>query len=492
MIAPLVSPRMMRVGGGAVAQTAEVLAAFGLSRPLVVTDPYMVKSGLIRRCLDPMEAAGLHPTVFSDTVPEPTDAVIEAGVAALSQGDYDCLVGFGGGSPIDTAKAMAILSEGRSRNPAALMRDFKVPFAADQARLPIIAIPTTAGTGSEATRFTVITDEARGEKMLIAGMGALPLAAIVDYELTFTVPPRITADTGVDSLTHALEAYVSKRANPYSDTQALAAHGLTAQQVLDTVESAYSGTKVGQTFRGTRTVDAVVLLPPDLRNQPARLGELSIAGPLGTVPLSQVARISVSQDRYSIEHDGGQRRVSVTFNVGSGSLQNVVQEAQRAITAHVVLPKGVFLEFTGAAAAEQQTRNQLYVYSGFALALIVMILFVSFHWRLNGWLVLANLPFSLIGSVLAIAVTGIGVSLGTVVGLVTVFGVSARNAILQLSHYEHLVEVEGAPWGPETMMRGANERLVPILLTAAVTALGLAPLAIGLNQPGRKSKAQWR
>ena len=223
MIAPLVSPRMMRVGGGAVAQTADVLAAFGLSRPLVVTDPYMVSSGLVRRCLEPMEAAGLRPVVFSDTVPEPTDTVIEAGVAVLAAGEFDCLVGFGGGSPIDTAKAMAILASGRADKPGALMRDFKVPVASDRVRLPVIAIPTTAGTGSEATRFTVITDTERGEKMLIAGMGALPLAAIVDYELTFTVPKRITADTGVDSLTHALEAYVSKRANPYSDTQALAA-----------------------------------------------------------------------------------------------------------------------------------------------------------------------------------------------------------------------------------------------------------------------------
>ncbi len=82
--------------------------------------------------------------------------------------------------------------------------------------LPVIAVPTTAGTGSECTRFTVITDTERGEKMLIAGLAALPLAAIVDYELTFTVPPRTTADTGVDSLTHALEAYVSRRANPVS------------------------------------------------------------------------------------------------------------------------------------------------------------------------------------------------------------------------------------------------------------------------------------
>ena len=223
MISTLVSPRVMRVGGGAVAQVAEVLAVLGLSRPLVVTDPYMVSSGLVRRCLDSLEAAGVAVTVFSDTVPEPTDTVVEAGVAALAAGAFDCLIAFGGGSPIDTAKAMAILAEGRATRPDVLMRDLKVPVANDRARLPVIAIPTTAGTGSEATRFTVITDTERGEKMLIAGLGALPLAAVVDYELTFTVPKRITADTGVDSLTHALEAYVSRRANPYSDTQALAA-----------------------------------------------------------------------------------------------------------------------------------------------------------------------------------------------------------------------------------------------------------------------------
>jgi Cu/Ag efflux pump CusA len=120
------------------------------------------------------------------------------------------------------------------------------------------------------------------------------------------------------------------------------------------------------------------------------------------------------------------------------------------------------------------------------LALIVLILVAAFHWRRNAWLVMANLPFSLIGSVLAIAVTGIGLSLGAVVGLVTVFGVSARNSILQLAHYEHLVEVEGLPWSAETAVLGANERLIPILMTAAVTALGLAPLAIGLHQPGQE------
>jgi Cu/Ag efflux pump CusA len=268
--------------------------------------------------------------------------------------------------------------------------------------------------------------------------------------------------------------------------EALAASGLKAQDVLETIETAYTGAKVGQTFSGTRTVDAVVLLPDALRHQPGQVAQLMISGPLGPVPLSQVARILLTEDRYSIEHDGGQRRISVTFNVSGQSLQDVVQQAAQAIASKVALPKGVYTEFSGAAEAESQTRNELILYSGLALALIVMILFVSFSWRANSWLVLANLPFALVGSVAAIALTGIGVSLGTVVGLVTVFGVSARNAILQLAHYEHLVEVEGAPWNTETVIRGANERLVPILMTAAVTALGLAPLAFGMNLPGQE------
>jgi CzcA family heavy metal efflux pump len=266
--------------------------------------------------------------------------------------------------------------------------------------------------------------------------------------------------------------------------QALAAAGLKVQDVLDTIETAYAGAKVGQTFQGTRTVDVVVLLPDGQRHQPTQLQSLMIASPLGPVPLAQVANIEVTQNRYSIEHDGGQRMVAVTFNVGSGSLQSVVAQARQAISKSVALPVGVFLEFTGAAEAEIKTRNELLLYSGLALALIVMILFISFHWRVNSWLVLANIPFSVIGSVLAIAATGLGISLGTVVGLVTVFGVSARNAILQLAHYEHLVEVEGCTWNIELVLRGANERLVPILMTAAVTALGLAPLAFGLNRPG--------
>ncbi len=208
------APRIIEIGGGGVAKVPALLARLGLARPLIVTDPFMLSSGLLARLTEPLRAAGLAFDVFSDTVPEPTDVIVEAGVARILPA-HDCLLAFGGGSPIDTAKAMSILASKGGK-----MRDYKAPALADMGKLPLIAIPTTAGTGSEVTRFTVITDVERDEKMLIAGLGALPLAAVVDYELTFSMPPRITADTGLDSLTHALEAYVSRRANPLSDSLA--------------------------------------------------------------------------------------------------------------------------------------------------------------------------------------------------------------------------------------------------------------------------------
>ncbi len=256
------APRLMQIAGGAVRQTADILAKFGLSRPLVVSDPVMVATGLVNRVLDPLTAAGMSPALFADTVSDPTDTVVEAGVAAMRRGQFDCLVGFGGGSPIDTAKAMAILA---AAEPPAKMRDFKAPAQADRGAVPVIAIPTTAGTGSECTRFTVITDSERDEKMLIAGLGALPLAAIVDYELTFTVPPRTTADTGIDSLTHALEAYVSKRANPFSDALAVSAMGLIGRWLRIAYaeprnEAAREGMMLGATQAGLAFSNASVAL----------------------------------------------------------------------------------------------------------------------------------------------------------------------------------------------------------------------------------------
>ncbi len=269
------------------------------------------------------------------------------------------------------------------------------------------------------------------------------------------------------------------------DRTALAASGLKIGDVLDAIQTDYAGATVGQTYAGIRAVDVVVLLPKDARDRPDLLSSLMIAGPLGPVPLSEVARLVPTDTRYLISHDGGQRYDVVNFNVSGRSLQATVNDA-KARVATLKLPAGVYVEFGGAAAAQQAAQTEMLLYSGFALVLIGLILFICFQWRVHTWLVLVNLPFSLIGSVAAIAVTGLGLSLGTMVGLVTVFGVSARNAILLLAHYEHLVETEGAPWTAATVLRGAQEKLIPILMTAAVTALGLLPLAVGMNQPGQE------
>ncbi len=266
---------------------------------------------------------------------------------------------------------------------------------------------------------------------------------------------------------------------------ALVANGLKMQDVLEAVQTEYAGTTVGQTYAGTRIVDVELLLPPKARNRPELLSSLTIASPFGPVPLSQVARVAPTETRFKITHDGGQRFVSLTFNVVGRGLQATEQDAQAQVAA-LKLPPGVYVQFSGAASEQRAAQTQTLLYTAFAVALIGLILFICFRWRANTWLVLVNLPFSLIGAVAGIALTGGGLSVGAMVGLVTVFGVSARNAILLLAHYEHLVEEEGAPWDVDTILRGAQERLVPILMTAAVTALGLLPLAIGMHQPGQE------
>jgi len=216
-------PRIIRIGGGALAELPAALAQLGLSRPFVVTDRFLVEHGMVARLTDALAAGGMAAGLFADTVPDPTVEIVHAALAALDQGAHDCVIGFGGGSPIDTAKAVAALALDRRPIPT-----MKAPAATDAPGLPIVAVPTTAGTGSEATRFTIITDEASNEKMLCAGLAFLPSIAIVDYELTMAKPRRLTADTGIDSLTHAIEAYVSKRANPFSDAMALSAMRLIA------------------------------------------------------------------------------------------------------------------------------------------------------------------------------------------------------------------------------------------------------------------------
>jgi CzcA family heavy metal efflux pump len=273
------------------------------------------------------------------------------------------------------------------------------------------------------------------------------------------------------------------------DPASLAAVGLKGQDVLDTIATDYAGTPVGEAYIGTQTVDVVVELSDAWRHHPEQLSELTIGGPFGPVPLASVAKVTTTAGRYEIEHEDGSRLAVVTFNVSGRSLQAAVANARQKIADAAAVPADVRMEFAGAAAAEQSTRLELGAYALAAIVLIILVLFVGFDWPAHPWLVLTNLPFSLIGGIVAIAVTGIGLTLGTLVGLVTVFGISARNAILLLSYYEQLVEKEGRPWDTATLLRGASERLTPILMTAILTGLALVPLALSINQPGQEISA---
>lgn len=221
MSAEAVLPRIMHIGGGARKRLAMVLRQIGAERPFIVTDCTMAELGYLSEIVDDLAAEGLRAEAFTETVPEPTAASILAGVEMAKQGDFDSVVALGGGSPIDSAKAIAILAAH-----GGTISDLRFPRRVDEAGLPIVAIPTTAGTGSEVTRVTVITQEGDGsadEKLLCMGVGFMPIAALVDYQLTLSLPPRVTADSGVDALSHAIEAFVSQKASPFTDAQALGA-----------------------------------------------------------------------------------------------------------------------------------------------------------------------------------------------------------------------------------------------------------------------------
>ena len=256
----IVLPRLMEVGAGASQQIVSVLHNLGCKRPLIVTDRMMVELGYVARISETLAKADIPSDCFADTLPEPTAASIRAGVDMVRPGSYDSIIALGGGSPIDSAKAIGILGKFGGE-----MRDYRFPRDVSEAGLPLIAIPTTAGTGSEATRFTIITDETSDEKMLCAGLGFMPVAALIDFELTLSLPPRVTADTGIDALTHAIEAYVSRKASLYSDAQALQAMRLLAPNLRAAYHepgnrSAREAMMLGATLAGIAFSNASVAL----------------------------------------------------------------------------------------------------------------------------------------------------------------------------------------------------------------------------------------
>lgn len=219
-------PSTILVGGGARREVVAQPQRFGAQRVLLVTDPGMMQLGPAREIAALIEEAGVSVTIFDGVQPDPTDKNVADGLTLYRSEGCQALVAVGGGSPIDAAKAISALTT--NSPPLSQYAGYhKIP----RAGAPLIAIPTTAGTGSEATKVSVITDTERDVKMMILSVHLLPTVALVDYELTLSMPPALTAAVGVDTLTHGIEAYVSRKAHGMTDPLALSCIELVAKHL---------------------------------------------------------------------------------------------------------------------------------------------------------------------------------------------------------------------------------------------------------------------
>ncbi len=263
--------------------------------------------------------------------------------------------------------------------------------------------------------------------------------------------------------------------------------GFQSVAVLDAIQTAYQGTPVSQVYEGNRIVDLVVILDPAARSDPGEIGSLTLQNGDGLqIKLQELADVFLTNGRSMIAHDGASRVQTVTCNIRGRDLTSFVSDAKRTVSQQVSLPAGTYALFGGAAEARATAQREILLYSVIAVAGIVLLLYMVFGNLRNLGLTLVNLPFALVGGVLAAFLTGGYITVGSLVGFVTLFGITTRNSIMMISHFEHLVQKEGMTWGREAAFRGAAERLVPILMTAIVTALGLLPLALGSGAPGRE------
>jgi CzcA family heavy metal efflux pump len=275
--------------------------------------------------------------------------------------------------------------------------------------------------------------------------------------------------------------------------------GLTPGEVRQATATLIQGTKVGEFYEDQRLFDVVVRGTPEMRTSVEAVRELRIpiggsgagiapagnpsASAAGMVPLASVADVQVASVPNEITRENGSRRIDVTCNVRGRDLGAVARDVQARLGT-LAFERGYYAEVLGEYAERQASSNRLLLAGAVALTGIVMILFLDFGSpRLVG-LVFVTLPFALVGAIVAVWMTGAVLSLGSLVGLVTVIGIAARNGIMLVSHYRHLEQEEGMPFGRELVLRGTEERLAPILMTALATALALVPIVVGGDRAG--------
>lgn len=268
----------------------------------------------------------------------------------------------------------------------------------------------------------------------------------------------------------------------------IARYGFSVGQLNQDIQTLLRGTVVGQVYEQDRVFDVIVRATPEARSSPEMLGQLYVDSLTGeAIPLNAVAGIHLIDGPNAINREQASRRMLVTCNVEGRDIASVMQEVQsRLQTVQTGLPAGYRLEFGGEYEARSEAQQRLLVLSAVALVGIFVLLYVDLRSAKLALLVMVSVPLACVGGLVSVLLAGGDISLGSLVGFVTVFGVAIRNGILLISHYQHLQQDEGMAFGPELIMRGAAERLAPILMTASSTALALLPLILFGNLPGHE------
>lgn len=265
----------------------------------------------------------------------------------------------------------------------------------------------------------------------------------------------------------------------------LAQWGLTPRAVLDILPLATDGLTVGHVYHGVRVRPVVLRLPGVYRHSVSALRHMPVPTPHGFVPLSAIARIRQTVGFYRISHFDSQRAQMINIHLAHTTAGAFVTAARVAIR-HIHLPSGIHLQFAGSAAAQQRAASELLERSLLAALIIVIILNIPFGSWPPTLLLIINLPLAFLGGLIAIFITGHNLSLGALVGLVTLMGITMRNGIMLLCHYRHLVHNEGRSWNHDTVLEGAVDRLPAIVMTALIAVVGLLPLAMGAGSPGQE------
>ncbi len=271
------------------------------------------------------------------------------------------------------------------------------------------------------------------------------------------------------------------------DRNKIRQYGLQVGEVAEELETFYQGKTVSQVIQGQQSFDLVVRVSDTIRSNLEQIRNTPIATAGGAlIPLSQIATVDLESSINAVNHENTQRRIVVSANIQGRDLGSTVEEMRATVQKEMQLPQGYYLEWGGQFESQQSAARLITILSLFSFAGIFLVLYSHFKsWQIALQIML-NIPLALIGSVIAVMLTGSVFSIATLVGFITLTGIASRNGIMMLSHYIHLVEHEGEKFGDEMIIKGSQERLVPVLMTALVAALALIPLTMDASAPGKE------